>query len=132
MTPLTLRRGDVLFNEGDDGNQLYVVTEGKIKLGRSSVDGRENLLALLGPGQMLGELSFFDPGPRSATATAVTDVELKSLGRDALIPVLPTHPDVALAPRHQPAGRLRRTNRVVGQSVLSCGPGRLRVPLRDP
>ena len=34
MTPLSLRRGDVLFNEGDDGNQLYVVLEGKIKLGR--------------------------------------------------------------------------------------------------
>ena len=66
-------RGDVLFHEGDEGDRLYVVTEGKIKLGRTSADGRENLLAILGPGQMFGELSLFDPGPRSATATAVTD-----------------------------------------------------------
>ena len=56
MSPLSLKRGEVLFNEGDDGNQLYVVTEGKIKLGRTSPDGRENLLAILGPGQMFGEL----------------------------------------------------------------------------
>src|SRR5688500_20127823 len=96
MTPLTLRRGDVLFNEGDDGSQLYVVTEGKVKLGRTSADGRENLLAILGPGQMFGELSFFDPGPRSATATAVTDVELKSLSHEALSLVLEIHADVEL------------------------------------
>ena len=88
MTAVSLRRGEVLFNEGDDGNQLYVVTEGKIKLGRTSPDGRENLLAILGPGQMFGELSFFDPGPRSATATSVTDVTVQSLSHEALTPVL--------------------------------------------
>jgi CRP-like cAMP-binding protein len=131
MAASTLNRGDVLFNEGDAGNQLYVVIDGKIKLGRTSADGRENLLAILGPGQMFGELSFFDPGPRSATATAVTDVELKSLGHDALIPVLSTHPDVALALLHQLAGRLRRTNEVVGDLVFSDVPGRVAKALID-
>jgi CRP/FNR family transcriptional regulator, cyclic AMP receptor protein len=131
MAASSLSRGDVLFNEGDSGNQLYVVIEGKIKLGRTSADGRENLLAILGPGQMFGELSFFDPGPRSATATAVTDVELKSLGHDALIPVLATHPDVALALLHQLAGRLRRTNEVVGDLVFSDVPGRVAKALLD-
>jgi CRP/FNR family transcriptional regulator, cyclic AMP receptor protein len=131
MAASTLSRGDVLFNEGDAGNQLYVVIDGKIKLGRTSADGRENLLAILGPGQMFGELSFFDPGPRSATATAVTDVELKSLGHDALIPVLSTHPDVALALLHQLAGRLRRTNEVVGDLVFSDVPGRVAKALID-
>ncbi len=61
MSSASLRRGEILFNEGDDGDKLYVVTEGKIKLGRTSPDGRENLLAILGPAQMFGELSFFDP-----------------------------------------------------------------------
>ncbi|WP_332666929.1 Crp/Fnr family transcriptional regulator [Aeromicrobium sp.] len=131
MSSASLRRGDILFNEGDDGNQLYVVTEGKIKLGRTSPDGRENLLAILGPGQMFGELSFFDPGPRSATATAVTDVELKSLGHEALSPVLNAHPDVAHALLNQLAGRLRRTNEVVGDLVFSDVPGRVAKALLD-
>lgn len=131
MSPASLRRGEVLFNEGDDGNQLYVVIEGKIKLGRTSPDGRENLLAILGPGQMFGELSFFDPGPRSATATAVTDVEMKSLGHEALIPVLEAHPEVAQALLNQLAGRLRRTNEVVGDLVFSDVPGRVAKALLD-
>jgi CRP/FNR family transcriptional regulator, cyclic AMP receptor protein len=131
MATSSLKRGDVLFNEGDDGSQLYVVTEGKVKLGRTSADGRENLLAILGPGQMFGELSFFDPGPRSATATAVTDVELKILSHEALSPVLETHSDVALALLHQLAGRLRRTNEVVGDLVFSDVPGRVAKALLD-
>ncbi len=126
-----LRRGEILFNEGDEGDQLYVVIDGKIKLGRTSPDGRENLLAILGPGQMFGELSFFDPGPRSATATAVTDVTLKSLGHEALSPVLATHPDVAQALLNQLAGRLRRTNEVVGDLVFSDVPGRVAKALLD-
>jgi CRP-like cAMP-binding protein len=131
MAAVSLRRGEILFNEGDDGDQLYVVIEGKVKLGRTSPDGRENLLAILGPGQMFGELSFFDPGPRSATATAVTDVELKSLGHPALSPVLEAHPKVAHALLNQLAGRLRRTNEVVGDLVFSDVPGRVAKALLD-
>lgn len=131
MSAVTLRRGEILFGEGDEGDQLYVVIEGKIKLGRRSVDGRENLIAILGPGQMFGELSFFDPGPRSATATAVTDVELRSLGHSALNPVLQSHPDVAYALLNQLAGRLRRTNEVVGDLVFSDVPGRVSKALLD-
>ena len=131
MSETKLRRGEVLFHEGDSGDRLYIVLDGKVKLGRTSSDGRENLLAILGPGQMFGELSFFDPGPRSATATAVTDVELMSLGHDALSPVLATHTDVALALLHQLAGRLRRTNEVVGDLVFSDVPGRVAKALLD-
>lgn len=131
MTPLSLKRGEVLFSEGDDGSQLYVVTDGKIKLGRTSPDGRENLLAILGPGQMFGELSFFDPGPRSATATSVTDVTVKSLSHEALTPVLSSHAEVALALLNQLAGRLRRTNEVVGDLVFSDVPGRVAKALLD-
>ncbi len=65
MKPIEIARGDALFQEGEPGDRLYVVREGKIKLGRRSNDGRENLLAVLGPGEMFGELSLFDPGPRT-------------------------------------------------------------------
>src|SRR5919202_2948555 len=96
MTQVELGRGDALFHEGDPGDRLYVVTEGKIKLGRASGDGRENLLAVLGPGEMFGELSLFDPGPRTATASAVTDSTLASLDHDDLRPLLFAQPIVAV------------------------------------
>ena len=70
MGSLRLSKGQILFREGETEDRLYVVVAGKIKLGRSGSAGRENLLAVLGPGQMFGELSVFDPGPRSTTATA--------------------------------------------------------------
>jgi CRP/FNR family cyclic AMP-dependent transcriptional regulator len=73
MDEVRLDRGEALFDESQPGDRLYVVTSGKIKLGRTSPDGRENLLAVMGPGEMFGELSLFDPGPRTASATAVTD-----------------------------------------------------------
>ena len=76
MTRVEVPRGEAVFHEGDPGDRLYVIVEGKIKLGRASGDGRENLLAVLGPGEMFGELSLFDPGPRNAAGTAVADTVL--------------------------------------------------------
>jgi CRP-like cAMP-binding protein len=55
MGSLHLNKGDVLFHEGDSEDRLYIVVSGKIKLGRSGSAGRENLLAVLGPGQMFGD-----------------------------------------------------------------------------
>lgn len=131
LTETRLDRGQVLFREGDSGDRLYVVLDGKVKLGRSSPDGRENLMAVLGPGQMFGELSLFDPGPRSLTATAVTDVTMRSLGHDELSRWLTQHPDVARNLLAQLASRLRRTNDVVADLVFSDVPGRVAKALLD-
>jgi CRP-like cAMP-binding protein len=125
MTEIQLTRGQVLFREGDPGDRLYVVSEGKIKLGRSSADGRENLLAIVGPGEMFGELSLFDPGPRTATATAVTDATVLALSNPDLRPWLTGRPEVALSLLRQVARRLRRTNEVLGDLVFSDVPGRV-------
>ena len=76
MSAVKVAKGQILFKEGDAGDRLFVVVDGKLKLGTSSGDGRENLLSILGPGDMFGELSLFDPGPRTATATAVVDSRL--------------------------------------------------------
>jgi CRP/FNR family cyclic AMP-dependent transcriptional regulator len=73
MSEVKLSRGEHLFLEGQDGDRLYVVLDGKIKLTRAAADGRENLLSVLGPGEMFGELSLFDPRPRTSSASAVTD-----------------------------------------------------------
>ena len=55
MSGIKISKGQVLFKEGDPGDRLFVVVEGKLKLGTSSGDGRENLLSILGPGDMFGE-----------------------------------------------------------------------------
>ncbi len=131
MTESRLRRGEVLFREGDSGDKAYVVLEGKVKLGRTSADGRENLLAILGPGQMFGELSLFDPGPRSATVTAVTDSAFSSLAHEDLTRWLDGRPAVARGLLTQLAGRLRKANDVVADLVFSDVPGRVAKALID-
>jgi CRP/FNR family transcriptional regulator, cyclic AMP receptor protein len=131
MVEISLGRGDALFHEGDPGDQLYVVVEGKIKLGRSSGDGRENLTAVLGPGEMFGELSLFDPGPRTSTATALTTTRLLALGHTELQPWLSARPEVARSLLRAMARRLRRTNETLADLVFSDVPGRVAKALLD-
>jgi CRP/FNR family transcriptional regulator, cyclic AMP receptor protein len=131
MHAVKLRRGEVLFREGDIGDELYVVMDGKVKMGRTSTDGRENLLSVLGPGQMFGELSLFDPGPRSSTVTAVTDAELLALGQDQLLNWLTGRPEVARGLLLQLASRLRGLNDQVADLVFSDVPGRVAKALLD-
>ena len=131
MTAIKIKKGEDLFLEGDDGDHLYVIIDGKIKLGTKSVDGRENLLSILGPGEMFGELSLFDPGPRTSTATAVTDARLLSLGHDQVNPWVKEHPEVSLQLLARLAQRLRRTNEAVGDLVFSDVPGRVAKALID-
>jgi CRP/FNR family transcriptional regulator, cyclic AMP receptor protein len=131
MEEVSLGRAEALFNEGDQGDRLYVICEGKIKLGRSSSDGRENLLAVLGPGEMFGELSLFDPGPRTATATSVGETRLIGLGHDDLQPFLAQRPDVARHLLGALARRLRRTNETLADLVFSDVPGRVAKALLD-
>lgn len=131
MDPVRIAKGSILFSEGDVGEHLYVILEGKLKLGTSSGDGRENLLSILGPGEMFGELSLFDPGPRTSTATAVTDCRLLSLGHKQAIPWITAHPQVSLELLARMAQRLRRTNEAVGDLVFSDVPGRVAKALID-
>lgn len=131
MDTLSLGRGQILFNEGERGDRLYVITEGKMKLGHASSDGRESLLAVLGPAELLGELSLFDPGPRTATATALTETSLMGLGHAALRPWLTGRPEVAEALLQALAQRLRRTNDQMADLVFSDVPGRVAKTLLD-
>jgi CRP-like cAMP-binding protein len=131
MVSVKIAKGSVLFAEGDEGDQLYVIAEGKLKLGTSSGDGRENLLSILGPGEMFGELSLFDPNPRTSTATAVTDAKLLGLGQEKLLPWLVENPMVSLQLLASLAQRLRRTNEAVGDLVFSDVPGRVAKALID-
>ncbi len=131
MVEQRITKGDTLFVEGEPGDRMYVIIDGKVKLGHASADGRESLLAVVGPGEMCGELSLFDPGPRTATATALTDVIVVSLGHEALRPWLTGRPEVAEALLAALAQRLRRTNEAMADLVFSDVPGRVAKALME-
>jgi CRP/FNR family transcriptional regulator, cyclic AMP receptor protein len=131
MQPVHVARGEVLFHEGEPGDRLYVIRTGKIKLGRRSSDGRENLLAVLGPGEMFGELSLFDLGPRTATATGVADAVVMELGHEELVGWLEQNPGVAKHLLGALGRRLRRTNEALADLVFADVPGRVAKALLD-
>jgi CRP-like cAMP-binding protein len=131
LTERSVAKGEIIFQEGEPGDRMYVILEGKVKLGQSSNDGRESLLAILGPGEMFGELSLFDPGQRTSTATALTDAVILALSNEQLRPWLAGRPEVAAALLQALARRLRRTNEAMADLVFSDVPGRVAKALMD-
>ncbi|SNU02589.1 cAMP-binding domain of CRP or a regulatory subunit of cAMP-dependent protein kinases [Ruaniaceae bacterium KH17] len=131
MSKVSFRRGEKLFNEGDPGDCLYLLVEGKVKLGHTSSDGRENLIAILGPGEMIGELTLFDPGPRSGTATAVAPTDMLQLDHTALMQFIDTRPELSKHLLKALAQRLRRTNEALADLVFSDVPGRVAKAVLD-
>ncbi|MGH8795024.1 MAG: Crp/Fnr family transcriptional regulator [Stackebrandtia sp.] len=120
-----VKKGNTIFTESEPGDSLYIVLSGKVKLGRRSADGRQNLLAVMGPSDMIGELALFDPGPRTATATALTDVRAARLGKSSLRPWLNDRPEIAEQLLRVIARRLRRTNDSMADLIFTDVPGRV-------
>ncbi|MGH3436771.1 MAG: Crp/Fnr family transcriptional regulator [Sciscionella sp.] len=118
-------RGHVIFSEGEPGDRLYIVVSGKVKIGKKAPDGRENLLAIHGPSDMFGELSLFDPGPRTSTITTVTEVRAYTLGRPQLRKWISTRPEIAEQLLRVLARRLRRTNNMLADLIFTDVPGRV-------
>lgn len=118
-------RGDHVFDEGEQGDTLFIVLTGKIKIGRRSADGRENMLSVMGPSDMFGELSLFDPGPRTATAVVLTDARLASLAHTALRTWIQDRPEIAEQLLRVLARRLRRTNDALADLIFTDVPGRV-------
>ncbi|MGV0806551.1 Crp/Fnr family transcriptional regulator [Mycolicibacterium setense] len=118
-------RAHVVFSEGDPGDQLYIVVSGKVKMGQRSHDGRENLLAVMGPSDIFGELAIFDPGPRTSTATTITSVQAVSMDRQALRTWIDGRPQITDQLLHVLSRRLRRTNNDLTDLIFTDVPGRV-------
>jgi CRP/FNR family transcriptional regulator, cyclic AMP receptor protein len=131
VTEVHLSRGQTLFSEDQEGDRLYVILEGKIKLTRTAPDGRENLLSVLGPSEMFGELSLFDPRPRTASAIAVTEGRLAGMGHSDLWPFLKGHTEIGIHMLRALAQRLRKTNETMADLVFTDVPGRVAKALLD-
>lgn len=120
-----LPRGEKLFNQGDLGDSVYLVIAGKVKLTRTSLDGRESLVSVRGPGDMFGELAMFDPTFRTSTAIAITDARLAEIAHSDLRAVLATRPPVALLLLKALAQRLRRITEANTNLIFTDVPGRV-------
>jgi CRP/FNR family cyclic AMP-dependent transcriptional regulator len=81
--PVSLKADQTLFMVGDEGDGCYRVEEGLLKASIAAPAGGERILAILGPGSVVGELSMIDGGPRSASVTALRESKLSFVGRSA-------------------------------------------------
>jgi len=125
FAPRTLERGARLFAQGDvDEADVFVVLFGRFTVAREHRDGRA-VTAVLGPGDMVGELSVFDPGPRTSTVTAVTGGRVAVLTSEDLLAWGTSRPHVATRLLQVLARRLRRTNSTVTDLMFVDVAGRV-------
>jgi CRP/FNR family transcriptional regulator len=103
-----LQKGELLFGEGDPCKGLYLVASGKIRIFKLSPQGREQVLAIEGPGSSFAELPVFDGGNYPAAASASEDAELLFVSRRDFQNFCREHPDVALKVIAVVGSRLRR------------------------
>lgn len=92
-----LKKGQVLFREGDPGAEMFVVRRGTIVISKAVTGRVEQVLARVGPGDFFGEMSLFDRSPRSATVQAETEAGLLALDRDNLNLLIEVNPRAAAA-----------------------------------
>jgi CRP-like cAMP-binding protein len=100
--------GELLFSEGEPCNGLHVIARGKVRIFKTSMSGREQVLALNGPGDTVAELPVFDGGPYPASAVAVEDAEIAFISRRDFQAFCLEHPEVALKVLSVVGTRLRR------------------------
>jgi CRP/FNR family transcriptional regulator, cyclic AMP receptor protein len=106
---LLFKAGSVIFREGDEARDLFVIKSGQVRI---QIGNRT--ITELGPDSIFGEMALIDNEPRSATATAVTDVELVPVSEKQFLFLVSQTPYFALKVMRVLAKRLRATNKTFG------------------
>ncbi|HEU5458085.1 MAG TPA: Crp/Fnr family transcriptional regulator [Terracidiphilus sp.] len=101
-------QGELLFSEGDSCKGLHIIVGGKLRIFKSSVSGREQVLAVEGPGGSVAELPVFDGAPYPASVSALEDSQILFISRDDFRSLCLAHPEVALKVLAVVGARLRR------------------------
>ena len=109
------KAGEIVFNEHDRGDALYILEEGSVRIWVYDQDVKDVTLAELKPGDFFGELAVLDRGERSSSATAITDIHLHRLSSDDFQKFLIEHPDASIDVICEIAQRMRQTNLLVTQ-----------------
>lgn len=133
LTGISLERqfekGKAIFSEGDEANGFYVVIEGRVKVFKLSVDGKEQILHIFGPGEPFGEVPVFAGQGFPAHAEAIARTRLLFFARKAFVDLIARIPSLALNMLAVLAMRLRQFTVQVEHLSLKEVPGRLAVYL---
>jgi len=122
---------NIIVQENDPGDSLFIVLEGMVKISSYTADGKEVVLALLGKGAFFGEMSLLDRQPRSATVTTMEPSRLAQISRHDLDPLLLEQPQITLKLLTEVVARLRKTSRVLERISSMDVPHRLYAYLVD-
>ena len=114
----SLQRNVVLFEEGDEPGEFYLVLSGRVAIAQESDDGRESLLAVLGPGELFGEMGFLDGHNRSAQARALEESDVLVVPYAELRLLYENHPTALWSAVQLLARRLRATDQALSDTVF--------------
>ena len=128
MQTVAFRAGDTIISEGDEGDTAFFIVSGSVEVFIGRGDDPK-CVGRLGTGEVFGEMSLIEPGPRSATVKAVTDVECLAASYAEFIDAIETHPERAVAFMKTLVRRLRQMNELLERA----GPDRrgLREIIKD-
>lgn len=118
-------KGNIILLEQDTGAALFVIISGKVKIVRTSDDGREVILSILGENEFFGEMSLLDGMARSASVVAMSKVELFTIHRQDFLNLLQTVPAVTLALLTELTMRLRKADSQIKSLSLRDSTGRV-------
>jgi CRP-like cAMP-binding protein len=119
-----LRRGDVLFEEGDEPDELFVVLSGRIALANKSIDGRESVVALMEAGDVFGEMPLFDGLGRSTEARALEPCDVIAIPYGPVQAVFEGRPQLLWSVVSMLSGRIRAMDAALADSVFLDVTGR--------
>src|SRR5260370_21933342 len=111
------KTGTPLFRAGDQGDAMYLIERGKVRISVQATDGQELTLTELGRGDFFGEMALLDGQRRSANAVVAEDARLALLSREHCLSFIRSSPDVALEMLTALANRLRRTDDLLRHST---------------
>lgn len=103
----TYKKDSVILMEEEAGSALFVIISGKVKISRTSNDGREVILSILNESDFFGEMAILDGLARSATVVAIEDSELFIVQRNDFLEMLKQFPEISIALLTELTGRLR-------------------------
>ncbi len=129
--PRHLANDEVLFLAGDPGDGFYRLDEGLLKVSIESASGGERILAILGPGSIVGDLSIIDGKPRSATVTGLRECKLRYVSRSAFESFAQNEPEIYKYLLLVLAARLRDTDAIVAAGSFLPLKGRVARALLD-